>query len=165
MKNKVSAGMIAGCVTFVCALLGFILYLININASGYFQGGSVPQAQLFVILSMVTIAIAICLYFVKVKGIAGKIADIAGDILSVVSPVLLSASLMTLVGSRVEGFAFIYFSNADVLTEVQTPANLSSAHVAIANIVVMAIAIVAGIVWAFLGKKKNEEISIEIDKA
>jgi len=155
MKNKLSAGMIAGCVTLVLSLVGFILYLVNINASGYFQGGRVPQAQLFVILGMITIVAGICISFVDIKGVAGKVADIAGDILKVISPILVSASLMTLVGSRVEGFAFIYFSNADVLTEVQSPANLSSAHIAIANIVVMAIAIVAGIVWAFLGKKRQ----------
>ncbi|MCR5558355.1 MAG: hypothetical protein K6F75_12460 [Butyrivibrio sp.] len=33
-----------------------------------------------------------------------------------------------IVSARVEGFAFIYFSNAEVLQEVQTPENISSAQ-------------------------------------
>ena len=64
------------------------------------------------------------------------------------------AAVLAIVSARVEGFAFIYFSNAEVLQEIQTPANISSAHGAIANIVFLAITAVVGIIGAFFSTRK-----------
>ena len=63
-------------------------------------------------------------------------------------------AFINLVSARVEGFAFIYFSNADVLLEVQTAANMSSATCAIVNLVLLAVSSIAGIVSAFFTLKK-----------
>ena len=57
--------------------------------------------------------------------------------------------------THLEGFAFIYFSNEEVLQEVQTAANMESAHGAIANIVILAVTALVGIVAAFFNLKKK----------
>jgi hypothetical protein len=61
---------------------------------------------------------------------------------------------MYLVESRAQGLAYIYFSNEEVLAEVQTAANLSSASGAITSIALLAVAALVGIVAAFFRQKK-----------
>ena len=56
---------------------------------------------------------------------------------------------------RAEGLGFIYFSNADVIVEVQTPDNLASATGSIANMICLGISTVVGIVAAFINIKKS----------
>ena len=72
----------------------------------------------------------------------------------IAAPALLALAFINLVSARVEGFAFIYFSNADVLLEVQTAANMSSATCAIVNLVLLAVSSIAGVVSAFFTLKK-----------
>ena len=63
--------------------------------------------------------------------------------------------LGNLAAARAEGLGFIYFSNADVILEVQTPANLSSATGTIANMACLGAAALAGMAGAFCGLTKK----------
>ena len=73
----------------------------------------------------------------------------------IAAPALCVAAAITLVSSRVQGFAFIYFSNEEVLQEVQTAANMSSSHGAIASIVALFVTAIIGMVAAFFRVKKK----------
>ena len=83
-----------------------------------------------------------------------KVVDLLTGLCQIAAPALLALAFINLVSARVEGFAFIYFSNADVLLEVQTAANMSSATCAIVNLVLLAVSSIAGIVSAFFTLKK-----------
>ena len=65
-------------------------------------------------------------------------------------------ALITLVGTRVEGLGFIYFSNADVAKEVQTAENLASGSGAIASMAVLGCSMLLGIVGAFCNLRKKD---------
>ena len=99
--------------------------------------------------------VAICLGQLKLDGPVGKVLEIVAGCCQIVAPVLLAASLINLIAARVEGLGFIYFSNADVAKEVQTPANLSSASGTIANMVCLGITLLASLVAAFTNLKKK----------
>ena len=88
-----------------------------------------------------------------VKG-AKKVVDLLTGLCQIAAPALLALAFINLVSARVEGFAFIYFSNADVLLEVQTAANMSSATCAIVNLVLLALSSIVGVVSAFFTLKK-----------
>ncbi len=81
--------------------------------------------------------------------------EILSGVLCIAAPALLTLCLINLIAARAEGLGFIYFSNADVLLEVQTPENLSSATGTIANMVCLAMAVLFGMVSAFFGMKKK----------
>ena len=64
--------------------------------------------------------------------------------------------LVNLISGRAEGLGFIYFSNADVLQEVQTPANMSSATGTIANMICLGVAAIFAMIAAFFTLRKKE---------
>ena len=137
--KKLSAGAWLSIVTCVLSLAALVAYLINTSAAGYFQNATVSNLVLMVVGAAVLEAAAVVLSMVKG---AKKVVD------------LLALAFINLVSARVEGFAFIYFSNADVLLEVQTAANMSSATCAIVNLVLLAVSSIAGVVSAFFTLKK-----------
>ena len=93
---------------------------------------------------------------VKLSGPAFTAMELVTGVLQVCAPVLLTLCLASLAAARAEGLGFIYFSNADVILEVQTPANLASAAGTIANMACLGAAALAGIVGAFCGLRKKE---------
>ena len=137
--KKLSAGAWLSIVTCVLSLAALVAYLINTSAAGYFQNATVSNLVLMVVGAAVLEAAAVVLSMAKG---AKKVVD------------LLALAFINLVSARVEGFAFIYFSNADVLLEVQTAANMSSATCAIVNLVLLAVSSIAGVVSAFFTLKK-----------
>lgn len=155
MKNQ-TKGTWVTLMTLLLAVISIIVYNVNIAGEGYFQNAAVPKAVSYSIIMIVLLVVVFLLAQVKVTGIAGKILAILCDAIRIIVPVLAIAALMTIVSSRVEGFAFIYFSNEEVLQEVQTAANLSSAHGAIANIALLAITAVVGMISSFFQLKKEQ---------
>ena len=156
MLKKMSVGAWIACCAAVLILVSLIMYTMNVNGEGYFQGKSVNGVTLWLILAAVMLVAAILLKLLNLKGSAATGADLASGLLQIGAPVLVALSLINLVASRVEGLGFIYFSNADVIKEVQTPANMASGSGAIASMVVMGVALVVAIVAAFCGlRKKN----------
>lgn len=153
--KKQPAGVWATFVALVIAIVAMVIYLANIGSEGYFQHAAVSQATLFTVLAIVMLGAVLALAQVRLEGAGGLAAGLCSDAMRILVPVCFMAALMTLVSSRVEGFAFIYFSNPEVLQEVQTAANLSSAHGAIANIIALAAASLAGMAAAFFSLKKE----------
>ena len=129
--KKLSAGAWLSIVTCVLSLAALVAYLINTSAAGYFQNATVSNLVLMVVGAAVLTGLC-----------------------QIAAPALLALAFINLVSARVEGFAFIYFSNADVLLEVQTAANMSSATCAIVNLVLLAVSSIAGVVSAFFTLKK-----------
>ena len=148
--KKLSAGAWLSIVTCVLSLAALVAYLINTSAAGYFQNATVSNLVLMVVGAAVLEAAAVVLSMVKG---AKKVVDLLTGLCQIAAPALLALAFINLVSARVEGFAFIYFSNADVLLEVQT-ANMSSATCAIVNLVLLAVSSIAGVVSAFFTLKK-----------
>ena len=150
--KKLSAGAWITCAVVILSLAALIAYLVNISAVGYFQGAGVRNLVLMVAAAAVLEAAAVALGFVKVPE---NVFQLVSGVCQIGAPVLLMVGLINLVAARAEGLGFIYFSNADVILEVQTPENLASATGTIVNMVLLAVAGIIGIVSAFFGLKKK----------
>lgn len=153
--KKQTAGVWATFITLVLALVSVVIYLINIGGQGYFQGAVVAEAVRFFVITIVLLVAVLALAQIKIYGMAGKIVTLVSDAMRIAVPVCTIAGLMFLISSRIEGFAFIYFSNEEVLQEVQTAANLSSSHWAIANIIALVVTAIVGMIAAFFKMKKD----------
>ena len=156
MKKLINPSNILACVSFVFALVMVILYAVNINTNGYFQGVKAQYVVLMCILTMVAACGIIGLNFLKFDGVAGKCVTIGNVALKVAIPVFMFIAALMLVQSRIEGFGYIFFSNVDVAKEVATPANISSAITSMVAIGFGAVAALVGIVAAFFQPKKEE---------
>ena len=157
MLKKMSAGAWITVLAALLVLVSLIMYSANVSGEGYFQGRSVSNLTLWLILAVVLLLAAVALKLLSLKGTAATCADVVSGLCQIGAPVLVALSLINLISSRVEGLGFIYFSNADVIKEVQTPANLASGSGAIAGMVVMGVALVCCIVAAFCGLRKKEK--------
>lgn len=154
--KKQRAGIYVTVLALILTVAALITYQVNIAGEGYFQNAVVAQAVIYPVIALVLEILVVVLAQVSLKGAAVKAVDVVSGAMRIVIPVLLVIAAMNVVSSRVEGFAFIYFSNQEVLQEVQTPANMASAHGAIANIVLLGVAAVVGIVAAFFSVEKKE---------
>mgnify|MGYP001031491361 FL=1 len=154
--KKFSVGAWITLVAAVTALVSVIVYTVNINSAGYFQNAAVSNLAVFCVLAVVALVAAIVLGQVKLSGPAASAVALVQGALQIAAPVLLTLCLANLVAARAEGLGFIYFSNADVIKEVQTPANLASATGTIANMTCLAAAMAIGLVGAFCTLRKKE---------
>ena len=154
MKKQLTVGMCFAAVTAVLAIASLLVYNWNVGAAGYFQNAKVANLVMFCALAAAAMVVAIVLANVSVSGPADTVISLVVGALQIVAPVLLALCLVNLIASRAEGLGFIYFSNADVIVEVQTPDNLASATGSIANMICLGISTVVGIVAAFINIKK-----------
>lgn len=150
--QKLTAGAWITCVCAVLSVAALIAYLCNINSAGYFSGAAVTNLALFAILAALLEAAAVAVSQSKLNPTA---CELIIGVCQILAPVLLTLCLINLVAARAEGLGFIYFSNADVALEVQTPANMASAAGTIVNMVLLGVAAVTGMVSAFCTLKKN----------
>lgn len=155
LKKLLSVSNIFACVTFILSLITLILYLVNINIAGYYQGVRVSGVVVLLILVMVFDCLIIARSLLKFEGIVDKVLDLASMALKVLVPLFLMITVLLLAQSRIEGLGYIFFSNEDVAKEVATPENIASANTAIVTIVFGAVAAVLGIVGAFFSPKKD----------
>ncbi|MCR5664915.1 MAG: hypothetical protein K6G17_08615 [Oscillospiraceae bacterium] len=156
MLKKISVGGWIACAAALLTLVSLIVYSSNIGAEGYFKNASVSGLVLWTILALVMLVVAIVLKTLDLSDGAAKAIDLIVGALQIGAPVLLALSLINLIAARVEGLGFIYFSNADVILEVQTPANLASATGAIASMVCFGVAMLAALIAAFCNLRKKE---------
>ena len=139
MNKKLGAGMVTSCITLILAIIGFVAYIINANTAYFSNLGKNPT----VIASLVIAIVALIAWMTL-----GKVSPAWTDVLPVIAPVGLFVGGITLLNSRINGMAAIMtFTN-----NAQNMADMSSAVVAIAAIVVAAI---VGIVSAFFDVKKE----------
>lgn len=153
--KKQTFGSISALVALVLAVVGLIIYWINIGTVGYFEDAAVAPAATALILSIVALIAVIVVAQLNLGGMVDKILDIVSGLLRIAAPAGLIAAAMLLIEARANGLAFIYFSNEEVLAEVQTAANLSSATCAIVGIVMLVVATIVAIVSAFFRVKKE----------
>ena len=153
-KNRVT-GRIFATVAWLLMIVSFVVYSINIGGEGYFQGAAVSQMPLTWAAVAALVVAEIVAALVNVKGAAAKVVDLVVGVLQIAAPAIVAYCLICLVGARVEGLGFIFFSNADVAKEVQTAANMSSATMAIASMVCYAVSMLAAIVSSFIDLKKD----------
>ena len=156
MKKILNASNMLACVSCVLSLVFVILYAVNVNSAGYFQGNRAANLVLLAILAMVCNALIIGRSFVKVEGYALKALDVVVFVCKVLIPLFLIFAAISLLSARIEGLGYIYFSNVDVAKEVATPANLGSAGLAIATIVVGIVTAIISVVAAFFLPKHPE---------
>ena len=154
MNKKFSAGAWFAIAAAILAIVSFVIYSVNIGGAGYFQNAAVGAMPL-TWAAVAALAVAVAVSMVGFKGIAGRLAALLCGALQIVAPVVLAYCLISLIGGRIEGLGFIYFSNADVAKEVQTAANLSSATWAIASMVAYSVSMLAAVIASFVDVKKN----------
>ena len=155
--KKQTAGSGITFVAFVLSIVAIIVYNVNINSAGYFENATVPEAVMYNVLGIVFLAVILVISQLSLKGAVDKVLTIVSDALRIGTPIFFIAALMKLLSSRVQGFAFIYFSNEEVLHEVQTAENMSSAHGTIANIVLLGVTAVVAMIAAFFNMKKTQK--------
>lgn len=155
MLKKLPIGAYVICLSIIVAIAGLVTYSLNISNAGYFKGQRVNNFVPFIIIAIIAWIIAIVLGQINVADTAKKVLNVVSGLLQIISPALIAASLMNMVSSRASGLGYIFFSNADVSKEVQTPENLSSAYVAIACMIIVGVAIIFGMISAFFKTEKR----------
>lgn len=140
--------------TFILALVAMSIYCANGNTVGYFKGSNSGGVVALSVLSVIMLGIALVLTQIEVENDYVTLGiRVLADVLKVVAAVFMVIVLMDFIQTRVNGLAYIYFSNESVKQEVQTPENLASAQTAIAGFVVYGIAWVLALVNAFFSVK------------
>lgn len=156
MIKKQSFGVWFNIVVTVLALLSVIVYCVNISGEGYFKDAAVTNLILYCVLAMVMLLAAVASAQVKLTGTASVAMDVLSGLIRIAAAVLLTLGFVTLISARAEGLGFIYFSNSDVLQEVQTPENMSSAMGTIANMICLGAAAVFSMIAAFFTLTKKD---------
>ena len=155
--KKQSAGVWVNLIVAILALASLIVYGVNISSAGYFQNAAVSSMTTYGIPAIILLVLVIILAQLKLSGAAATVVEIISGAMRIVIPVLLTLCLINLISARAEGLGYIYFSNADVALEVQTPENLSSATGTIANMICLAVDAVAAMVAAFFRLNKKAD--------
>ena len=154
--KKQSAGVWVNLIAAILAVASLIVYGVNISSEGYFQNATVSSMINYGIPAIILLVLVIVLAQLKLTGGAAAAVEIISGAMRIAVPVLLTLCLINLISARAEGLGFIYFSNADVTLEVQTPENLSSATGTIANMICLAVSAVVAMAAAFFRLTKKE---------
>lgn len=154
--KKQSAGVWVNLIAAILALASLIVYGVNISSEGYFQNATVSSMMNYGIPAIVLLVLVIVLAQLKLTGGAAAAVEVISGVMRIAIPVLLTLCLINLIAARAEGLGYIYFSNADVALEVQTPENLSSATGTIANMICLAVSAVVAMAAAFFRLTKKE---------
>ncbi len=165
--KKLSVSTYISLLSFVVGLVGFIFYFVTLKTAGYFVDKGVTATVIFTILGLLIClgTIALRLVDLKVEGVVKFVIDNVSALLSAVVSIFFALAAMFYISPKVEGIAFIYFSNADVLATVQTPENLASSKLAIATCVIILVAAVIQVVSCFFSFKKEDNSKITAESA
>ena len=154
--KKQSAGVWVNLIAAILAVASLIVYGVNISSEGYFQNATVSSMMNYGIPAIILLVLVIVLAQLKLTGGGAAAVEIISGAMRIAVPVLLTLCLINLISARAEGLGYIYFSNADVTLEVQTPENLSSATGTIANMICLAVSAVVAMAAAFFRLTKKE---------
>lgn len=156
MLKRQPVGIWLNILVAVLTVVSVIVYSINISSEGYFKDASVSNMIAYCVVVIVMLAVVIALAQLKLAGTADAAVEIGSGFLRIVIPVLLVLCLVSLISARAEGLGFIYFSNEEVLKEVQTPANMSSASGTIANMICLGVAAIFAMIAAFFTLRRKD---------
>lgn len=135
------------------------IYGVN-TSEGYFKDMTSGTLITFTILTIVVLAAILVLAQFKFSGLLGKVLSIFVDALKIVVPLFLMICLFGFISTRIEGLAYLFGSNQEILDTIQTPENMSSAYGAITGFVFFGIASIAGMVAAFFNPTKKESAKL-----
>lgn len=155
--KKQSAGVWVNLIAAILAVASLIVYGVNISSEGYFQNATVSSMMNYGIPAIILLVLVIVLAQLKLTGGAAAAVELISGAMRIAIPVLLTLCLINLIAARAEGLGYIYFSNADVTLEVQTPENLSSATGTIANMICLAVSAVVAMAAAFFRLNKKAD--------
>ncbi len=152
-KMSVGAWIYLG--VFLFGFVALIIYAANGAIEGYFKGSNNGVVVALTIIALLCVAGAIILPFFAFKDPINDVIKMVVALLKVAGPMLLVVSFMMFIASRAEGLAYIFFSEANVLAEIQTPANMASARGTIFGIIFYVIAWLASVVAPFFAIVKE----------
>lgn len=160
VKKFLSVGSIILAVSVIATLVAFIMYNVNVGGTGYFHGVEGSGVVVCSVFAIICGLVALFLAMVEADGIVGKILNAVQSVLVIVMAILLMIAFVNFIGSRVEGLAYIYGSDANIQAEVQTPENMASASGAIAGVIVYVVAWLITVVASFFnyGRKAQEPV-------
>lgn len=153
-NKKVSGGSVVAVFSVILMVVSFLLYTFNVSGVGYFHNAAVKAAPL-TWLAAAMVAVAVVLSCLKTQGAAKKIIALISGVLQIAAPAVIAFVLISVIGARMEGLGFIYFSNADVAKEVQTAENMASASGAIASMVAYGVTMIVSVFAAFFTLQKD----------
>ena len=155
--KKLSISSYISLVSLVVGIVAFIFYFVTKGTAGYFESAKVGVTVALTIVALVALVAVLVIRALdlKVEGIVKTVVDVVCGIVSAAVSVLFALSAMFYISPKVEGLAFIYFSNADVAATIQTPANLASSKLAIATCVLLLVAAIVQVVSCFFSGKKE----------
>lgn len=157
--RKLSVSSYISILSALVGLIGFIFYFVTKGTNGYFYLASSASTIVFFVFAVLFIVLAIFLrvFDFKVEGILAKVLDLVPSVLSVLGSIFFALSAMFYISPKVEGLAFIFFSNADVIATMQTPANLLSSKLVLVTFILMLVACLVQVVSCFFTGKKEEK--------
>lgn len=85
--------------TLIFALIGFILYAVNIGSAGYFNGLTVSSLVTWGVIAMVLVVVTIAMAQFSFDGIVGKIYGIVLDALRILIPLLMFIAMFAFISS------------------------------------------------------------------
>lgn len=119
-----------------------------------------------IILFALALVVANLAHFLgEKKGFLKDVCFYVASALEIVSCCFLLASGIIFIGDRAEGIAYILFSDASVLTQVQTPANMFSVNLSIAATIIYIIAGLVPVVTSFFPFIRHTEKKEEVTQA
>ena len=155
--KKLSISSYISIVTLVVGIVGFIFYFVTKGTAGYFVSASVKATVVLTLIALIALVavLVVRVLDLKLEGVVKTVVDAACGIVSAGVSVLFALAAMFYISPKVEGIAFIYFSNADVAATMQTPANLASSKLVIATTIILLVAAIVQVVSCFFSGKKE----------
>lgn len=85
--------------TLIFALIGFILYAVNIGSAGYFNGLTVSSLVTWGVIAMVLVVVTMAMAQFSFDGIVGKVYGIVLDALRILIPLLMFIAMFAFISS------------------------------------------------------------------
>ncbi len=160
MLKKFGIATYLALATFILTIISWILYGVSVSAAGYFHQVPVAFVVLFTIFALLCLLLAIAISFIPKKGALEKILPIVQSILLIGASVFLISTALNIIGSRAEGFGYIFFSDANLAGEVKTADNLHSASLSITTFIFYLVTWLVSVITPFFSlTKKPEQVS------
>lgn len=157
-NRLLNVGSILLLVATVLSLISLIIFSINVNGEGYFNGMGNSTVVLMSVLSLIFGLLASLITVIEGDEKITKILHVVQSALVMAMVCFLIIATLVFVEARVDGLGKILFSNSDLQTDVQTPENMASCKTAIVGIVFYAITWLVGVVASFFTFDKKEKV-------